>query len=121
MNLALLVMGSAIIIVMILHIIFFLMMINRAPGIISKIYSDDNTCKGLSGLILGHKYEEVFDRLEVFPEGLNPADEVIKIDPGHYFDEDAIGRLIYRFKEDKKIYVRHVCKKCGHVIHRGGN
>lgn len=118
MNLILLIMGSLLLLVMALHAIFLLLMINRAPGIISKIYSDHNTCKGIWGMVSGHTYEEVFEYNDVFPEGFDPVEAVCKIDPKHEFDDLEVGRLVKKFKENKKIYVRHVCKKCGHVIHK---
>lgn len=64
-----------------------------------------NKCKGIFGLIFGHKFVHNYNTEESFP------DRPIKLD-GAVYPED----LVNSFKQTKETYVNSVCSRCGSCV-----
>lgn len=69
--------------------------------------AEKHPCSGLMGKFFGHKYEHIYDEYK------GPADSKgLKVTT--YYEN--ISDILEKTRETKRIYIRSICKRCGHVV-----
>jgi len=70
-------------------------------------------CKGIFGKIFGHSFGPVFDADHTFNG--DPA-EIEKM--SHQVIGPWLNEALDKMRNHKYVYVHHVCKRCGAVVHK---
>ena len=80
----------------------------------------ENKCIGI-GEILGHKFQAVFEESSEFvgtPETITALEKMV-LEVIEYSDLDVatpIDDMMRQMQDDKKIYIYHVCTRCGKTV-----
>ncbi len=69
--------------------------------------SEKNPCSGIMGRFFGHKYEDIYDEYKGSADSKG-----LKVTT--YYEN--ISEILEKTRETKRIYIRSICKRCGHVI-----
>ena len=71
----------------------------------------DEGCAGLTGVLFGHKFEDVFEQEKGTPHNMNLSETVMI---GRTADD--IAQIILAATPIKERYIHTVCRRCGRVV-----
>ena len=69
-----------------------------------------NECLGLMGKIFGHNLEAIYNKESKF---IGDTNAVVTLFTTRFV---GIENILAQMSDHKKMYVQHVCKRCGKVI-----